>query len=140
LAEELEEEFALCDDPKSKTQFLLELGQQLPDAFGSLKKISTSVPGCMSEVYLIGRPANSGQGRIEFAGDSNAQIVRGLIALLQRLLSGQPASAVMEFDVEGFFRRIGLEQFITSQRRSGLAGMVQRIRQLAKNQIPPPIN
>jgi sulfur transfer protein SufE len=46
----------------------------------------------------------------------------------------------MEFDVEGFFRRIGLEQFITSQRRSGLAGMVQRIRQLAKNQIPPPIN
>lgn len=135
LADELEEEFAFCDDPKSKTEFLLELGHQLPDAFASLKKISTSVPGCMSEVYLIGRPASDGQGRVEFAGDSNAQIVRGLIALLQRLLSGQTASAILEFDVEGFFRRIGLEQFITTQRRSGLAGMVRRIRQLAENQL-----
>ena len=70
---------------------------------------------------------------MEFAGDSNAQIVRGLIALLQKLFSGQRAKDVLEFDLEAFFREIGLDQFVTSQRRSGLAGMVARIRGLAES-------
>ncbi|MFO0942421.1 MAG: SufE family protein [Pirellulales bacterium] len=86
----------------------------------------------MSEVYLIGRESDNGTGKIEFVGDSNALIVRGLIALLQKLFSGQKASEVLAFDLEAFFRDIGLDQFITSQRRSGLAGMVTRIRGLAE--------
>ncbi|MBX3421429.1 MAG: SufS family cysteine desulfurase [Pirellulaceae bacterium] len=135
IAQTLADEFSWCDDPASKTKFLLELGQQLPDTFGQLKAITTSVPGCMSEVYLIGRPTADDPQRIEFTGDSNAQIVRGLIAVLQQLFSGQSAAAVLEFDVESFFRRIGLDQFITSQRRSGLAGMVRRIQVLAQGQL-----
>jgi cysteine desulfurase / selenocysteine lyase len=137
VASELTEDFLFCDDPQSKTQYLLELGEQLPRSFDQLKAITTSVPGCMSEVYLIGRPTGPDSSRIELAGDSNAEIVRGLIALLQKLLSGQSAKDVLDFNLEEFFRRIGLEHFITSQRRSGLGGMVQRIQTLAEGIANP---
>lgn len=132
IADDLADDFLFCDDPQSKTKLLIEFGQQLPDSFDQLKRITTAVPGCMSEVYVLGRPSKEDPSRLELAGDSNAQIVRGLIAVLQKLLSGQPASSILEFDLEGFFRRIGLDQFITSQRRSGLAGMIRRIRKLAE--------
>lgn len=131
-ADKLAEEFLLFDDNESKTELLMELGQELPDNFATLKALSTPVPGCMSEVYLIGRPVPERPGRFEFVADSNAEIVRGLIALLQCIFSGQSAAQILTFDVEEFFGRIGLPQFISTQRRSGLNGMVQRIRTLAQ--------
>jgi cysteine desulfurase/selenocysteine lyase len=133
VAEELADEFLMFDDRESKTQLLLEMGQTLPDHFALLKQMTSCVPGCMSEVYLIGRASPLDSDRLQFVGDSNAQIVRGLIALLQKLFSGQKAGDVLEFDLEAFFRQIGLDQFVTSQRRSGLAGMVKRIRSLAQD-------
>ncbi|MCA9132611.1 MAG: SufS family cysteine desulfurase [Planctomycetales bacterium] len=132
-AQELQEEFLLFDDAQSKTELLMELGQGLPHNFDALKAISTAVPGCMSEVYLIGRPVPSQADKFEFVADSNAEIVRGLIALLQAVYSGQSASEVLEFDSDAFFRRIGLEQFVSTQRRSGLEGMIRRIRTLASS-------
>ena len=133
-AEDLAEEFTMFDDAESKTELLVEFGDELPDAFTPLKAISTAVPGCMSEVYVIGRPVSDGGDRFEFAGDSNAQIVRGLIAVVLKLFSGQPRQEIETYDVEGFFRRIGLDQFVTSQRRNGLDGMIRRIRTLASGQ------
>ncbi len=132
-AELLVEEFLLFDDRESKTELLMELGRELPDTFGALKAISTAVPGCMSEVYLIGRPMRERVDCFEFVADSNAEIVRGLIAVLQKLFSGQPARDVLSFDVESFFRKIGLDQFISTQRRSGLDGMIRRIHTLAQS-------
>ena len=69
---------------------------------------------------------------LEFVADANADIVRGLIAILQRIYSGQRVDEVLAFDIESFFRRIGLDQFITNQRRIGLGGMIERIRTSAK--------
>jgi sulfur transfer protein SufE len=66
--------------------------------------------------------------RFEFIADADADIVRGEIALLERIYSGQRASDVIDFDIEAFFKRIGLEHFLTMQRRTGLASMVSRIR------------
>jgi cysteine desulfurase/selenocysteine lyase len=83
----------------------------------------------MSTVHLAGRRRD---GRIDFVADSDAHIVRGLIGLLEKLFAGQKAADVLAFDVEAFFHRIGLEQFITVQRRSGLAGMVKKVKDLAK--------
>ena len=83
-------------------------------------------------MYVVNRPRPGAADTVQFAADANADIVRGLIAILQKLFSGQRAADVMAFDVEEFFRRIGLDQFISSQRRNGLAGMVERIRKLAK--------
>ncbi|MEM8734809.1 MAG: aminotransferase class V-fold PLP-dependent enzyme, partial [Planctomycetota bacterium] len=132
-AEDLAEEFLDFDDPKSKTELLMELGQSVPDCFEPLKKISTAVPGCMSEVYLVGRPQAGSAEVFEFSADSNAEIVRGLIGVLQSLFSGQKAGEILAFDIESFFRQIGLDQFVSTQRRSGLDGMIRRIRTLAES-------
>jgi cysteine desulfurase / selenocysteine lyase len=130
-ADELAEEFELFEDKTEKNQYVLDLGDRLQKNFESLKKITPRVPGCMAEVYLYGRSAPRDPERFEFIADANADIVRGLIAILQKIYSGQRISEVLAFDIEGFFHRIGLDQFITSQRRNGLAGMIQAIRRQA---------
>jgi cysteine desulfurase/selenocysteine lyase len=91
VAEKLEEEFDLVDTELEKNTILNELGQKLPRTFTHLKVHTPAVSGCMSEVYLAGRPIASQPDRIEFVGDSNNDLVRGLIALLQHLFSGQRA-------------------------------------------------
>jgi cysteine desulfurase/selenocysteine lyase len=96
-----------------------------------LKKVTDRVPGCMSEVYVLGRRKQETADTLEFLADANAEIVRGLIAILTKLFAGQRAADVLSFDVQGFFQRIGLDQFISSQRRNGLEGMVGRIRAMA---------
>ncbi len=131
-AAELAEDFGMLDDRDSRNQYVLDLGDALPRNFDLLKKVTSRVPGCMSEVYLLPRTAPGRHGVLEFAADANADIVRGLIAILQRLYSGQRASDVLAFDIDRFFHQIGLEQFISSQRRNGLAGMVARIRAAAE--------
>jgi cysteine desulfurase/selenocysteine lyase len=130
-ADKLADAFEMLGDRDARSDYVLDLGGKLPHTFDALKKLTTRVPGCMSEVYLINRPRPGAADRIEFAADANADIVRGLIAVLQKLFSGQRASEVLAFDVEEFFRRIELDQFITTQRRNGLAGMVQRIKAAA---------
>ncbi len=130
-ADALAEEFLMFDDRESKTELLIDMARRLPHTFQQLKPICKAVPGCMSEVYLLGRPMPNAPERFEFVADSNAEIVRGLIALLLQLFSGQDAQQLLEFNVEDFFRRIGLDQFVSSQRRSGLDGMIRSIRTLA---------
>ncbi|MEA2709162.1 MAG: cysteine desulfurase / selenocysteine lyase [Phycisphaerales bacterium] len=133
-AEELVEVFDfLGDDPNAKSLFVMDdLGGKLPNLFDLLKKVTTRVEGCMSEVYFIGRRSPKNPQVLEFVADADAAIVRGEIAMLEKLFSGQKANEILAFDVEAFFRRIGLEQFLTSQRRNGLAGMVRRIHLLAE--------
>ena len=136
-AEELADVFEMLGDRDARNEYVLDLGGKLPHTFDVLKKLTGRVPGCMSEVYLINRPRPGAPDRIQFAADANAEIVRGLIAILQKLFSGQRAADVLAFDVEAFFRRIELDQFISSQRRNGLAGMVQRIKSFAAELAGP---
>src|SRR5207249_3932245 len=105
---------------------------KLPPLFDLLKKVTPRVEGCMAEVYLVGRRSPKEPTVLEIVADADAHIVRGLIAILERLYSGQKASAILAHDIEPFFRRIGLDQFITTQRRNGLAGMIRRIHLLAE--------
>ena len=132
-AEKLAEDFDLLEEPNAKNEYVLELGEKLPHLFDDLKKITPRVQGCMSEVYLISRKKPGTTDTLEFIADANADIVRGLIAMLERLYSGQRTRDVLAFDIEGYFRRIGLEKFITSQRRNGLAGMIDKIRLAARD-------
>jgi cysteine desulfurase/selenocysteine lyase len=130
-ADALAEEFALMEESggrEAKSEYVLDLAKNLPALFDVLKQVTQRVPGCMSQVYLVGREKPAVPGVFEFVADADAEIVRGLIAILQRLYSGQGAREVVTFDIEAFFERIGLEGFITSQRRNGLAGMVTQIR------------
>jgi cysteine desulfurase/selenocysteine lyase len=130
-ADELAELFEFLDDRDARNQYILELGEKLPPMPDALKGERTRVHGCMSTVHLFGRKRPGDGDTLDFLADSDAHIVRGLIGVLERLFAGQRAREILAFDVEGFFRRIGLEQFVTVQRRNGLAGMVQRIRALA---------
>jgi cysteine desulfurase/selenocysteine lyase len=132
-ADELAEIFEMLGEREEKTRYVQDdLGGKLPHYFDLLKKVTERVPGCVSEVYLVGRRAPDQPMVLEFVADSDAHIVRGLIALMQKLFSGQRADQILAFDIEGFFRRIGLDQFISQQRRNGLAGMTKRIQSLAR--------
>jgi cysteine desulfurase/selenocysteine lyase len=135
VADDLAEEFDLLGDREARNQYVLDMGDKLPHYFDLLKQVVGRVPGCMSEVYLVARKGTAradAPNTLEFVTDANADIVRGLIALLQRLFSGQRAKDILDFDIQAFFARIGLDQFISSQRRNGLAGMIARIHREAQ--------
>jgi cysteine desulfurase/selenocysteine lyase len=130
-ADELAEIFDFLGERDARNQYLLELGEKLPPLPAAYKTESARVHGCMSKVHLVGRRHAGDGNRLDFVGDSDAHIVRGLIAVLEKLFAGQKAADILAFDVQAFFQRIGLEQFISAQRRNGLQGMIQRIRDLA---------
>jgi cysteine desulfurase/selenocysteine lyase len=138
-ADELAESLEMLGDAETRTQYILEMGEQLPPMPEALKTDRTRVRGCMSVVHIVPRRRPGTTDTLEFLGWSDAHIVRGLIAILQRIYSGQRSADVLNFDIEGLFHRIGLDRFITTQRRNGLAGMIQRIRASATTltQAPP---
>ena len=130
-ADALADDFDFLGDNESRNQYVIDLGNALPDYFELLKKVTPRVAGCMSEVYLVARRSPADPARVEFVADANSAIVRGLIAVLQKLFAGQRAADVLAFDVNAFFDRIGLANFITGQRRNGLEGMIRRLREFA---------
>jgi cysteine desulfurase/selenocysteine lyase len=130
-AQELLDTFELFDDWADRYRYLIELGEKLPPMPEELKTEANRVHGCQSTVFLHARCRPGTRDVLEFLADSDADIVRGLLALLQRIYSGQRAADVLAFDIQGFFRRLGLEQNLTVGRRNGLAEMVQRLRRFA---------
>jgi cysteine desulfurase/selenocysteine lyase len=130
-ADEIAEVFGMLEDRDARSEYVIELGGKLPGMPQSLKIEPNRVHGCMSTVHLFGQ--RRADGRLDFVADSDAHIVRGLIGLLEKLFAGQKASEILAFDVQQFFQRIGLEQFISVQRRTGLDGMIKKIRALASD-------
>ena len=127
-ADELAEVFDFLPDWAERYQYVIEMGEKLPPMPAALKTDATRVHGCQSVVHLYGRPHPTAPDRLDFLADSDADLVRGLIAILQKVFAGQKAADISAFDVESFFRRLGLDQHLTTGRRNGLAGMVQRIK------------
>ncbi|MCK7578585.1 MAG: SufE family protein [Chromatiales bacterium] len=130
-ADEIAEVFELLPDWPMRHQHIIDLGDQLPPMPESLKTETNAVHGCQSQVHIAARVRPGTADVIEFLADSDANIVRGLIALLQQLYSGQQACDILAFDVEAFFKQIGLDQHLSLTRRNGLEAMVRRVRQLA---------
>ena len=130
-ADEIAEVFEFLPDWPMRHQHIIDLGDKLPAMPAALKTDANFVPGCQSVVHIAARVRPGTVDVIEFLADSDANIVRGLIALLQQLYSGQSARAILAFDAEAFFAHIGLDQNLSLTRRNGLASMVQRLRQLA---------
>ena len=124
-------DFELFDDWDQKHEYLLDLGKKVRPLPAWAKNESNRVHGCQSTVFLSGRGRPGSQGVIEFAAQSDAFIVNGLIYLLTAVFSGQRADDVLAFDHEGFFAKLGLSHHLSMGRRNGLAGMVSRIRRLA---------
>lgn len=127
--EELIEDFEMLGDWEERYRYLIELGSQLPPLSDDERTEENRVRGCMSQVWLV--PEDSETEQLRFRGDSDAHIVRGLIALLRMLMSERDAAEVRDMDIGDIFSRLGLENQITANRRNGFYAMVQRIKQLA---------
>jgi cysteine desulfuration protein SufE len=124
------EDFAFLDDWEDRYRFLIELGRALGDFPESERTAENKVQGCASQVWITTRRGRDSQGEpvMSFRGDSDALIVRGLIALLVALLSGRPAREIAKTDALGALRPLGLEEHLTPQRSNGLAAMVKRLK------------
>ena len=134
--EEIIEEFSDLD-PSDQSQFLLELGFDLPEFPNEQKVDSNLVHGCQSQVWLIAKAEGQGPNtRLTFQADSDSQIVRGLISILLASYSNKTPQQVLEFDIQDVFRQLHIQQHISPQRRNGLRGMVERIQVLAASLAP----
>lgn len=126
--EEIVETFEFIDDWEDRYRHLIELGRAMPPLDEALKVPALKVEGCASQVWL--HPRIEGD-RFDFAGDSDAMIVRGLIAVLHALYSGVPMAQVAGVDAQAELARLGLDEHLSAQRSNGVRAMVDRIRLLA---------
>ena len=126
--EEIAETFDFLDDWEDRYRHVIELGKAMPPMDAALQVPATKVDGCASQVWIMPRIEG---GRFDFQGDSDALIVRGLIAILHALYSGVPVAEIGAIDASAELGRLGLEEHLSSQRANGLRAMVGRIRALA---------
>ena len=126
--DELIDDFALLDDWEDRYRYVIELGKRLPELTDAERSDANKVRGCASQVWFVSEVARNGEAVLRFRGDSDAHIVRGLIAILRALYSGRPARQILATDPELVFARLGLRDHLTSQRSNGLSSMVARIR------------
>jgi cysteine desulfuration protein SufE len=127
---ELAEEFELLGDWEQRYRYVIDLGSELDPLPPEEHTDANKVRGCASQVWLVSEPQPG--GRIGFRGDSDAHIVRGLIAILLRLYSGRTARQILDFDARAGLAKLGLDQALSTQRSNGLAAMLQRIRRDAE--------
>ena len=131
-ADRLQADFALLSDWEERYGYVIELGKALPAGSEGLRRADNKVQGCVSQVWLESRvlppEAGTGEPRLCFEGDSDAHIVRGLIAILLQLYSGRAAGEILGFDASDLFARLGLDEQLSAQRSNGLAAMLRRIR------------
>jgi cysteine desulfuration protein SufE len=135
--DELVENFGQLGPWEERYRYLIELGRKLPPMTDAEKTEATKVRGCMSQVWLVSEVRPGPPLQLEFRGDSDAHIVKGLIALLFKLYSGRTPAEILALDARSVFERLGLESHITMNRRNGFYSMVERIRALAENAAVP---
>ena len=127
---ELKDEFELLGDWEERYRYVIDLGKDLEPLTDAERNDVYKVRGCASQVWLVTEPQDD--GRLKFRGDSDAHIVRGLIAILLRLFSGRRPDEILAFDAKAAFEELGLTGALSSQRSNGLASMAARIRRDAE--------
>ena len=126
--EEVVEDFEFLEDWEDRYRMVIEMGKAMGDLPDALKVPATKVDGCASQVWLHVTPE---AGVFHFQGDSDAMIVKGLIALLHRLYDGLPVAQVAAVDARAELGRLGLNDHLSAQRSNGLRAMIERIRDSA---------
>ncbi|HZK99103.1 MAG TPA: SufE family protein [Caulobacteraceae bacterium] len=144
--EDIVAEFDILGDWEERYRHVIDLGRGLDPLSDRERSDAVKVSGCASQVWLITEPGSD--GRLRFRGDSDAHIVRGLIAILLGLYSGRRPADILAFDATAAFAKIGLSGALSAQRANGLFAMVERIRrdasaalnssQAAWTPAPPP--
>ncbi len=127
--DEIIDNFSLLDDWDDRYRYLIELGRELPPLPAAAHNDDNKVQGCASQVWLDTsvRPNGAGGPVLTFEGDSDAHIVRGLIAVLFAVYSGKSAKDILATDAIALFERMGLREHLTPQRSNGFRSMVNRM-------------
>ena len=131
--DEIVENFELLDDWDERYRYVIELGRMMEPLPDEAHSDANKVQGCASQVWLETKIDDSaGKPVLRLRGDSDAHIVRGLVALLISLYSGKAASEALATDAIGLFKSLGLSEHLTPQRSNGVRSMVERIRKDAR--------
>jgi cysteine desulfuration protein SufE len=128
--DEIVDNFSLLEDWDDRYRYVIELGRALSPLAERDRNEANKVQGCASQVWLATTVHPNGQGgpMLTFFGDSDAHIVRGLIAILFAMFSGKQARDILSTDAIAVFERLGLREHLTPQRSNGFRSMVERIR------------
>ncbi|HWK37784.1 MAG TPA: SufE family protein [Hyphomicrobium sp.] len=122
-------DFAVLDDWEDRYRYLIELGRGLPPLPDELRTDANKVRGCASQVWLATEIRSEGSNPVlHFLADSDAHIVRGLIAILAAIYNDRPVEEVLTIEADPIFAELGLKEHLTPQRSNGLASMVARVR------------
>ena len=130
--DELIEEFDDLGDWADQCEVLIDMGRELPPMDESLKTEQTKVHGCQSNVWMVATLSDDASPVIDLIADSDAMIVKGLLSVILLAFSGRTPQEILDVDIEGIFRRLGLDRHLSTARKNGLAGMVRRVRQIAE--------
>lgn len=132
--QEILDNFSVLDEWDDRYRYLIELGRELPPLAEAGHTEANKVYGCASQVWLETEvhPNGAGGPVLTFAGDSDAHIVRGLIAILFATFSGKAAKDILSVDALALFERLGLREHLTPQRSNGFRAMVERMRSEAR--------
>lgn len=132
--QDLIDDFSFLDDWEDRYRYVIELGRDLEPLSEAEHSAANKVEGCVSRVWLVSelRTDEAGARRLWFRGDSDAHIVRGLIAILMRLYAGKTPAGILDIDARTIFGQLGLDEHLTPQRSNGLYSMVGRIQADAK--------
>jgi cysteine desulfuration protein SufE len=122
---EIAENLSFLNDWEDRYKYIIELGQALPPLADDEKNAVNKVHGCVSQVWLVSEREGTA---LRYRGESDALIVRGLVAVLISLYSGRPAREIADTDAIAIFDELGLREHLTTQRSNGLVAMVNRIR------------
>ena len=121
----IREDFELLDNWEDRYRYVIELGRNLAPLADAERSEANKVRGCASQVWLVTEP---GTDVLNFRGDSDAHIVRGLVAILLAMYSGKSAGDILALDAQHVFGELGLKEHLTPQRSNGFNSMVERIR------------
>ena len=137
--DEIIDNFSVLDDWDDRYRYVIELGRTLEPLCEAARTEANKVLGCASQVWLLTDIDRDGPGGpiLRFTGDSDAHIVRGLIAILFAVYSGKSAQDILDFDALALFDRLGLREHLTPQRSNGFKSMVGRIRDEARKALVP---
>ncbi|WP_096174631.1 SufE family protein [Cohaesibacter sp. ES.047] len=134
--DEIIENFSFIDDWEERYRYVIELGRELPGLSDEEMNDANKVQGCVSQVWLTSQTSGEATNPIlTFNGDSDAHIVKGLVAIALATFSGKSAKDIMTIDAEAVFNQIGLREHLTPQRSNGLSAMIGRIKSDAEKAL-----
>jgi cysteine desulfuration protein SufE len=137
--DELKADFELLDDWEDRYRHVIELGKDLPDLPVADHTAENKVRGCASQVWITARATGGDNPVLHFAGDSDALIVKGLIAIAFMIYSGKPARDILAIDAKPILNELGLASHLTQQRSNGFASMIERIKADARRALHEPV-